>query len=90
MAMAELNEHITVSLFTWCLRTGLTMSDGEYFDHVYLLNACRGFEKKWISTLFGKMFRNFPNRQTTGPVGDYLHGATAPVHVRSQEIDQKK
>lgn len=88
MGMAELGGHITVSLLPLCLRgimTGLATGDDECFDREYLLNAYRG-----ISTLFGKMFRNFPNRQTMGPVGHYLHGATAPVHFRSQGMDQKQ
>lgn len=91
MGMAELSEHITVSPFTSWLRgivTGLIVSDGEYFDHVYLSNACRGLKRKMDFNLIWESVCKFykqTNHKTSGRLRSWH-----PMHVISQRMDQKQ
>lgn len=84
------NEHITVSPFTLWLRgivTGLTMSDGEYFDHVYLSNACRGLKRKMDFNLIWDSvceFYRHTHHKTSGRLRSWL-----PMHVISQGMARK-
>lgn len=91
MGMAELSEHITVSPFALWLRgivTGLAMSDGEYFDHVYLLNACRGLKRKMDFNLIWESVCEFYKR-TNHKTSEWLR-SWHPKHVINQGMDKKQ